>query len=284
MSLVGDGSSKSWIDPTNEDKRGTRLLAHILLALVLTIGIVFFLWANQAVLDEVTLGEGRVIPSSTVQVIQNLEGGIVSEILVREGQIVEANEVLLRVANSISDAQVADLQQRRLAKFATIARLQAEITGVTSAAEIKFSEELLQIAPEVASEEMELFEARQLQLNSQISVFEDQVRQRETEINELNVRENSNSAAARACPGRTRHHRTAGAARNCLAGRVDPSRARGGRLAVADRCGPFVAAACRSGARGSAGTYRRASGDVQHGSIAAVERTARRIRVDRCAA
>jgi hypothetical protein len=41
MSLVGDGSSESWIDPTNEDKRGTRLLAHILLALVLTIGIVF---------------------------------------------------------------------------------------------------------------------------------------------------------------------------------------------------------------------------------------------------
>ncbi len=75
-----------------------------------------------------------------MQVIQNLEGGIVSEIMVREGQIVEANEVLLRVANSISDAQVADLQQRRLAKFATIARLQAEISGVTSAAEIKFSE------------------------------------------------------------------------------------------------------------------------------------------------
>jgi len=191
MSLVGDGSSDSWIDPTNEDKRGTRLLAHILLALVLTIGIVFFLWANQAVLDEVTLGEGRVIPSSTVQVIQNLEGGIVSELLVREGQIVEANEVLLRVANSISDAQVADYKQRRLAKLATIARLEAELAGVTAASEIKFTEELLQIAPEVAAQEMELFEARQLQLNSQISVFEDQVTQRKNEISELNVRENS---------------------------------------------------------------------------------------------
>ena len=191
MSLVDDGRSDSWIDPTNEDKRGTRLLAHILLALVLTIGIVFFLWANQAVLDEVTLGEGRVIPSSTVQVIQNLEGGIVSEILVREGQIVEANEVLLRVANSVSDAQVADYKQRRLAKLATIARLQAEIAGVTVASEIKFPEELLQIAPEVAAEEMELFDTRQLQLNAQIAVFEDQVTQRKNEISELNVRENS---------------------------------------------------------------------------------------------
>lgn len=191
MSLVDDGRSDSWIDPTNEDKRGTRLLAHILLALVLTIGIVFFLWANQAVLDEVTLGEGRVIPSSTVQVIQNLEGGIVSEILVREGQIVEANEVLLRVANSISDAQVADYKQRRLAKLAMIARLEAEIAGVTAASEIKFPEELLEIAPEIASEEMELFDTRQLQLNAQIAVFEDQVRQRQTEISELNGRENS---------------------------------------------------------------------------------------------
>ena len=191
MSLVDDGRSDSWIDPTNEDKRGTRLLAHILLALVLTIGIVFFLWANQAVLDEVTLGEGRVIPSSTVQVIQNLEGGIVSEILVREGQIVEANEVLLRVANSISDAQVADYKQRRLAKLATIARLEAEIAGVTAASEIEFPEELLQIAPEVAQQEMELFDTRQLQLNAQIAVFEDQVTQRKNEISELNVRENS---------------------------------------------------------------------------------------------
>lgn len=191
MSLVDDGRSDSWIDPSNEEKRGTRLLAHILLALVLTIGIVFFLWASQAVLDEVTLGEGRVIPSSTVQVIQNLEGGIVSEILVREGQIVEPGEPLMRLENILADTSATDLTQRRLAKLATMARLQAEIAGITSAAEIKFPEDLLQLAPEVAAEEMELFDARQLQLNSQIAVFEDQVRQRETEINELNVRENS---------------------------------------------------------------------------------------------
>ena len=114
MSLVDDGRADSWIDPSNEDKRGTRLLAHILLALVLTIGIVFFLWANQAVLDEVTLGEGRVIPSSTVQVIQNLEGGIVSEIMVREGQIVEPGEALMRLENIVADTSRVDLTQRRL--------------------------------------------------------------------------------------------------------------------------------------------------------------------------
>jgi adhesin transport system membrane fusion protein len=191
MSLVDEGRTDSWIDPSSEDKRGTRLLAHILLALILTIGIVFFLWANQAVLDEVTQGEGRVIPSSTVQVIQNLEGGTVAEILVREGQIVDAGQPLLRIDNIVTITSEADLRQRRLAKLATIARLEAEIAGAGEATEIGFPEELLQIAPEIAAEEMELFQARQLQLNSQIAVFEDQVSQRETELNELNGRERS---------------------------------------------------------------------------------------------
>lgn len=191
MALVDEGRSDSWIDPSSEEKRGTRLLAHILLAFVCTVGIVFFLWANQAVLDEVTLGEGRVIPSSTVQVIQNLEGGIVSEILVREGQIVEPGQPLLRIDNVVAISSADDLSQRRLAKLATIARLEAEIAGATDAAEIKFPEELLRIAPQVAAEEMELFAARQLQLDSQIAVFEDQVRQREAEIKELNGREYS---------------------------------------------------------------------------------------------
>lgn len=54
-------------------------------------------WANFAVLEEVTTGEGKAIPSSKVQVIQNLEGGIVSEIFVREGQVVDKGDTLLRL-------------------------------------------------------------------------------------------------------------------------------------------------------------------------------------------
>jgi len=191
MSLVDDGRSDSWIDPSNDEKRATRLLAHILLAFIFTIAFVFIIWANQAVLDEVTLGEGRVIPSSTVQVIQNLEGGIVAEIMVREGQIVEPGQPLLRLNNMQADVSVQDLRQQRLARMATVARVEAEIAGKSEPSEINYPEELLQIAPEVAAEENELFVARQLQLESQLNVFEDQVRQREEELNELNGRENS---------------------------------------------------------------------------------------------
>ena len=54
-------------------------------------------WASRAPLDEVTIGTGRVIPSSQIQVVQNLEGGILSEILIREGEIVKEGQTLLRI-------------------------------------------------------------------------------------------------------------------------------------------------------------------------------------------
>ena len=57
--------------------------------------LVALIWAKFAVLEEVTTGEGKAIPSSKVQVIQNLEGGIVTEIFVREGQVVNKGDVLL---------------------------------------------------------------------------------------------------------------------------------------------------------------------------------------------
>ena len=71
----------------------TRITVWVVSACLITA----LVWANFAVLEEVTTGEGKAIPSSKIQVIQNLEGGIVSEIFVREGQIVEQGAVLLRL-------------------------------------------------------------------------------------------------------------------------------------------------------------------------------------------
>lgn len=70
---------------------------HALLISVIVVLAAALLWANWAVLDEVTRGEGRVIPSSQIQIIQNLEGGIVEDILVQEGAVVEHGEVLIRL-------------------------------------------------------------------------------------------------------------------------------------------------------------------------------------------
>ncbi|MEO1018482.1 MAG: HlyD family type I secretion periplasmic adaptor subunit, partial [Pseudomonadota bacterium] len=72
------------------------VLGHLLLFTIVLFFGVMVTWASWATLEEVTRGDGRVIPSRRVQVVQNLEGGIVEEILVRDGDIVEDGQILMR--------------------------------------------------------------------------------------------------------------------------------------------------------------------------------------------
>ena len=82
-------------------------------------------WAHFAVLEEVTTGQGKAIPSSKVQVIQNLEGGIVSEIFVREGQVVNKGDTLLRLDDTRFLSNQGETEADRLALIARIERLTA---------------------------------------------------------------------------------------------------------------------------------------------------------------
>src|SRR4030067_1538050 len=75
---------------------GPRVFSHLILWGTLLFILVGSVWAYFAKLDEVTSGEGKVIPSSQVQVIQNLEGGILSELLVHEGEAVGKDQVRLK--------------------------------------------------------------------------------------------------------------------------------------------------------------------------------------------
>ena len=111
---------------------GRARFAHLLLVVIAAFFVLFFAWASWATLDEVTRGEGRVIPSSQVQVVQNLEGGIVSAILVREGEIVERGQVLLRIDNVRAASDLRENRKRYLALLGALARLRAEVdeTGI----------------------------------------------------------------------------------------------------------------------------------------------------------
>lgn len=159
-------------------------------AYILTImSILFFgvmgVWAHYAILDEVTRGEGTIIPSTKTQVIQNLEGGILSEILVREGDIVEAGDVLVRIENTIATANLEDAQSQYYSLLATEARLVAELED---AEEITFPDAVGANAPIVASDQKRLFNARKRQLAAQVSVLESQAIQRKQEVAEMGSR------------------------------------------------------------------------------------------------
>ena len=167
-----------------EAQRDVRRLAWIVSASVVVFVAVFLAWSSSAYLDEVTRGDGRVIPSQRVQVVQNLEGGIVSEILVRDGQIVERDAVLVRIANIAAETDLLGGRAQAAALRAAIARLEAETRG----AAIAFDDDLLRDSPAVAESERALMRTRAQQLESQLAVIRDQQAQRRNEILELRGR------------------------------------------------------------------------------------------------
>jgi adhesin transport system membrane fusion protein len=159
--------------------------AHLLLFAILAFVVLFLLWASWASLDEVTRGDGKVIPSSQVQIVQNLEGGIVSEILVREGAIVPAGSILLRIDNAGAASNLKERRQREVALVAALARLRAEVAG----AEIQLPADIAAEAADIAANELDLFRARRDALRSELAILQDQAEQRGQEITELTNRQ-----------------------------------------------------------------------------------------------
>jgi adhesin transport system membrane fusion protein len=185
---MSDTNRGDWIDPIDVDRRGFWFFGHILLYAVAAFVVVFLIWADQAVLDEVTRGQARVIPSSQVQLIQNLEGGILADVMVREGDVVEKGQVLLRIDNRRAESDLSDLRQQSLHLSAVVARLEGEIAR-KSPADIEFPSELTKEAPLLAEAERANAEIRREQLESQLSILREQKIQKEKELESLIIKE-----------------------------------------------------------------------------------------------
>jgi adhesin transport system membrane fusion protein len=177
---------------TRVGRTGAGKFAHVLLFVILAFFGTFLWWSHGAMLDEVTRGAGRVIPSSQVQVVQNLEGGILAEINVLEGAVAEKGQVLLRIDNVAAASSLRELRTKFLGMQAALSRLEAEAEGAEA---IDFPQDVLAEAPSTADNERHLFEARQVQLKQQIQILRDQVTQKRQEIAELNAKVGQNQRA-----------------------------------------------------------------------------------------
>ncbi|WP_404823017.1 HlyD family type I secretion periplasmic adaptor subunit [Pseudomonas capsici] len=158
-----------------------RLTVWVATSLILTA----LIWANYAVLQEVTTGEGKAIPSSKVQVIQNLEGGIVTEIFVREGQVVNKGDTLLRLDDTRFLSNRGESEVDRLTLTAQVERLAAEAEGRP----LLLPQELLDKAPQVAADERALHESRQRRLDGEQRTLNEQLRQKTQELAEFRSRQ-----------------------------------------------------------------------------------------------
>ncbi|WP_349974631.1 HlyD family type I secretion periplasmic adaptor subunit [Pseudomonas sp. WHRI 8519] len=160
-----------------DSPRLSRLTVWLAAALLLAAVI----WASLAVLDEVTVGEGKAIPSSKVQVVQNLEGGIVTEIFVREGQMVDKGATLLRLDDTRFQSNKGESEADRYALTAQVERLSAEAEGRP----FVLSDEVRAKAPQVAEDELSLYDSRQRRLASEKQTLNEQLRQKTQELAEF---------------------------------------------------------------------------------------------------
>ena len=163
--------------------------------------IVAIIWAAWAELDEVTRGDGKVIPSKQLQVIQNLEGGIVKEIFVREGQQVEQGQELLRIDDTRFSSDFRERQQELISLEGELARLRAEIASISVSNDttlpwreqavikeqaIVFPDDYEKSFPENATRQRNALQANINNLNNQLVIMGQQIEQKENEILEIN--------------------------------------------------------------------------------------------------
>lgn len=138
-------------------------------------------WAGFSSIDEVTRGDGKAIPSSKLQKIQNLEGGIVSELYVKEGQIVEAGAPLIRLDDTRFVSNAGETEALRLAMQLRVERLSAQVDDRP----LNIPDEVLKAAPSQAANERSLYESRRQQLKDEVGGLQEQLVQRQQELREF---------------------------------------------------------------------------------------------------
>ncbi len=149
------------IDLADESQSARWLIRWTFLSLV-----VMLLWAGIFKLDEITRGQGKVIPSSREQVIQSLDSGVLREMLVREGDLVEKDQVLLRMDDVRSGAVFREAQEKYLALLAQASRLKAEAYGVGLVFPPELDDE-----PELKDQETKAYQVRQRALNEALQAL-----------------------------------------------------------------------------------------------------------------
>jgi membrane fusion protein, adhesin transport system len=158
-----------------EPLRARRLL-HAVVALI----VLLLVWAYVAKIDEVTRGQAKVVPSRQLQVIQSLDGGIVSQILVREGQIVNMGERLIGIDATRFQSSFRENRAQYLALLAKTRRL----ASIAEKKPFELPPELHSEAPDLVAAETRLYITSREELDSQIAIAKQQLEQRQQELHE----------------------------------------------------------------------------------------------------
>ena len=176
---LGWAADADWARLDQEPLRARYLLRSIGIIL-----LVFLLWAAFATVDEVARGTGKVIPSRQVQVVQAVDGGVIADILVREGQAVEAGQLLFRIDKT---RFVSSLRENRVQYLALLAKA-ARLRALAENTPFQLPAEIAKEDPKLVEEERGMYDARRRELEAQISIARQQLAQRNQELIEVRSR------------------------------------------------------------------------------------------------
>ncbi len=157
-----------------------------LLYLLMLIVIALVAWAYYAKVDEVTRGEARVIPAQQVQVIQSQDGGLVQEIHIKEGDVVEKDQLLISLDQTRTGSQLRESRAELLALLVKAERL----TAVANGTSFMPSEKLSKQVPTIVLQEQQLFTSNMNRLETIKTIANEQLNQRRQEVDELEARRN----------------------------------------------------------------------------------------------
>ncbi|AZQ12247.1 MULTISPECIES: HlyD family type I secretion periplasmic adaptor subunit [Shewanella] len=175
-----------------------RLTIWALSALIVS----FLIWAFFAKLDQVTVGSGKVIPSSQVQVIQSLDGGVLQELFVREGNLVTKGQPLARIDDTRFRSDFAQQEEEVYSLQANVARMRAELNSITvsdmasdwreqvriAKEQLVFPNDLRAQKPDLVAHQQAEYNGRLDNLENQLEILARQIQQRQQESEELTTK------------------------------------------------------------------------------------------------
>ena len=171
-------------DATEVMSRQHTMRARKIARMAVFVIVALIVWAAFARVDEVTKGDGRVVPSKQLQVLQSLDGGVVEQILVHEGDQVQAGQVLLTIDPTRATSAVADSEAQGFALEARVARLRALAQGTTFLPPTGATDE----QQAIVEGERKLYDSRVTELQTQVSIVKQQLSQHEQELVEMQAK------------------------------------------------------------------------------------------------
>lgn len=160
--------------------------ATLMLFSIIALVVFAIAWAGFSEIEEITRGQGQVVPSQEIQVVQSLEGGILSELMVREGETVTKGQVLLRISDVQFASEESGTEARSAALRAKKARLDAEASGEV----FTLPEDIKTNYPQIASNELALYASRQKEVANVNSILDDRIRKANADLSETKAQIN----------------------------------------------------------------------------------------------